>query len=64
MTFREVEKILKADNWVLIRITGSHHQYRKAGVPVSLVVPNHGGRDLTIGVVKDLEKKTGLSLRR
>lgn len=64
MTFREVERILKADNWVLIRVTGSHYQYRKVGVPVPVVVPNHNSRDLTIGVIKDLEKKTGLSLRR
>lgn len=64
MTFREVEKILKADHWELIRVSGSHHQYRKAGNPNSITVPNHNGRNLTIGVLKDLEKKTGLSLRR
>lgn len=64
MTFREIERILKANDWVLIRVTGSHYQYRKVGMPNAVVVPNHNGRDLTIGVVKDLEKKTGLSLRR
>ena len=64
MTFREIEKILKADKWVLIRITGSHYQYRKVGVPHAIVVPNHNSRDISIGVVKNLEKKTGLSLRR
>jgi len=64
MTFREIEKILKADNWFLIRVTGSHYQYRKAGVPNAVVIPNHNGQDLTIGIIKDLEKKTGLSLRR
>ena len=64
MTFREIEKILKADKWVLIRVTGSHYQYRKVGVSNSVVVPNHNGKVLSIGVVKDLEKKTGLSLRR
>ena len=61
MTFREVKKILKASGWVLIRVSGSHYQYRKAGCPNSITVPNHNGRDLTIGVLKDLEKKTGLS---
>ncbi len=60
MTFREIEKILKADKWVLIRITGSHYQYRKVGVFNSIVVPNHNGKDLSIGVVKDLEKKDRL----
>ncbi len=64
MTFREIEKILKANDWKLIRQTGSHRQYRKVGVACPIVVPDHGGRDLTIGLLKDLEKKTGLSLRR
>jgi predicted RNA binding protein YcfA (HicA-like mRNA interferase family) len=64
MTFRNIEKILKADNWVLTRVCGSHYQYRKVGVPYPIVIPNHNGKDLTIGVIKDLEKKTGLTLRR
>ncbi|MBQ1994038.1 MAG: type II toxin-antitoxin system HicA family toxin [Lachnospiraceae bacterium] len=42
----------------------SRYQYRKVGNPNSVTVPNHNGHDLTIGVLKDLEKKTGLSLRR
>lgn len=64
MTFREVEKILKADCWELIRVSGSYHQYKKAGIPNSITIPNHNGKNLTIGVLKDLKKKTGLSLRR
>lgn len=64
MTFREIERILIANQWVLIRVAGSHYQYRKVGVPYAVVVPNHNSRDITIGVIKDLEKKTGLSLRR
>ncbi len=64
MTFREIEKILKTDDWILIRVHGSHYQYRKVGISHTLIIPNHNGKDLSIGVVKDLEKKTGLSLRR
>ena len=51
-------------DYALVRITGSHYQYRKVGVPYTIVVPNHNGKDISIGVLKDLEKKTGLSLRR
>ena len=61
MTFRKVERLLKADGWKLIRVTGSHYQYRKIGVANAVVVPNHNGHHLTIGLLKDLEKKTGLS---
>ena len=64
MTFREIDKILKSENWLLVRVSGSHHQYRKVGSSNAIVVPNHNDKDLTIGVIKDLEKKTGLSLRR
>ena len=64
MPFREIEIILKADNWILIRVHGYHYQYRKVGISHTVIIPNHNGKDLSIGVVKDLEKKTGLSLRR
>ena len=64
MTFREINKILNSAGFVLIRTAGSHCQYRKVGCPFSIVVPNHSGKDISIGVLKDLEKKTGLSLRR
>lgn len=64
MTFRNIEKQLNANGWILVRVCGSHHQYRKVGCPQAVVIPYHGGQDLSIGVVKDLEKKTGLSLRR
>lgn len=64
MNFKFVEKTVKADGWVLVRITGSHYQYKKIGVTESLVIPCHGKRDISIGVLKNLEKISGLSLRR
>lgn len=64
MIFCKVERLLKADGWKLIRVTGSHYQYRKIGVANAVVIPNHNGHDLTIDVLKDLEKKTGLSFTR
>lgn len=38
MTFRKVERLLKANGWKLIRVTGSHYQYRKVGVANAVVV--------------------------
>ncbi|WP_313119625.1 type II toxin-antitoxin system HicA family toxin [Proteiniclasticum ruminis] len=63
MKYREVEKILKANGWVLVRINGSHHQFKKADVNFLAVVPNHCSKDISIGVVRNLEKGTGLSFR-
>lgn len=61
--FRTIERKVTADGWMLVRITGSHFQFKKEGVPQTVVIPNHGGRDVSIGILKHLEKITGLSLR-
>ena len=64
MNFKVVEKIVKADGWVLVRVTGSHYQYKKIGVAETLVIHYHGKKDISIGVMKNLENISGLSLRR
>ena len=64
MNFKKIEKIILADGWVLVRVCGSHYQFKKSGVEKNVVIPNHGNKDISIGVLKNLEKTTGLSLRR
>lgn len=64
MNFKKIEKIILADGWVLVRVCGSHYQFKKPGVEKNVVIPNHGNKDISIGVLKNLEKTTGLSLRR
>ena len=64
MNFKKIEKIIIADGWVLVRVCGSHYQFKKSGVEKNVVIPNHGNKDISIGVLKNLEKITGLSLRR
>lgn len=61
MKFIEVEKILKKDGWVLVRSVGSHFHYKKEGVDFVATLVKHGSKDLSIGVLKNLEKGTGLS---
>lgn len=63
MTFKAIEKKIKADGWVLVRIAGSHYQFKKSGNASSLVIPNHGSKDLSIGLIRSLERISGLSLR-
>ena len=62
--FKTIEKKIKADGWKLVRITGSHYQYKKVGIAATAVIPNHGAKSISIGILKNLEKQTGLSLRR
>lgn len=64
MNFKRIERIILADGWVLVRICGSHYQFKKTGVEKTVVIPNHGNVDISISVLKNLEKNTGLSLRR
>ncbi len=62
MKFREVDRLLRSNGWILVRINGSHHQYKNSGVNFVATVPNHSGKDISIGVMESLEKGTGLSL--
>ena len=41
MTFREIKKLLEADGWRLVRVCGSHNQFRRVGNPYAVTVPNH-----------------------
>ena len=63
MNFKKIEKKLTSNGWSLVRICGSHYQYKKANIAKTVVIPNHGSKDISIGVLKNLEKTTGLTLR-
>lgn len=63
MKYREAKKILERNGYVLVRSKGSHMQFKNCK-GVTVTVPNHGSKDLSIGVLKSLEKSTGLSFRR
>ncbi len=54
-------KILEAKGWILVRIAGSHHIYRKEGFRIALTVPVHANRDLAIGTLKSIIKLAGLN---
>lgn len=64
MTFRKVKKILIKNGWVHVRTNGSHVQFKKPGIAYIVNIPYHGSKDLSIGVLKNLEKGTGLSFTK
>ncbi len=64
MTFTTIERILKANGWLLIRVLGSKYQYRKVNVPYAIVIPDHNGADIPVSVIKDLEKISGLDFSK
>lgn len=60
MTGKQVIRLLKEAGWVVDRVNGSHHMLKKNGVTVP--VPVHGSDDIGIGLLKKIEKQSGLKL--
>ncbi len=63
MTFKAVRKILEDNGWRNVRVCGSHYQFKHESVAKTVTVPNHGKRDISMNVIKSLERATGLPLR-
>lgn len=59
MTFKEIEKFLKADGWVLKSCVGSHFQYIHPEKSGKVTVPNHKG-DIPKGTANSILKQAGL----
>lgn len=54
MTFKELDKLLKNNGWVLVRSKGSHFQYQHKEHPNTIAVPNHGGKDIKKGTLNSI----------
>ncbi len=59
MTFKEMEKLLKADGWMLKGAVGSHFQYIHPTKSGKVTVPNHKG-DIPKGTANSILKQAGL----
>lgn len=60
VTGKEFVRVLERHGWTLLRISGSHHIYGKAGQAVRLSVPVHGNQPLKAGLLRHLSKAAGL----
>ena len=58
---RRLSRALEQNGWSLLRISGSHYIYGKAGSVVRLSVPIHGDQSLKTGLLHHLLKMAGLS---
>jgi predicted RNA binding protein YcfA (HicA-like mRNA interferase family) len=58
---KEFCKILERNGWVFYRVHGSHHVFKKQGMPMNIAVPVHGNDDLKIGLLKAMMKQAGLT---
>ena len=55
---REIISLLIIDGLVLQRVTGSHDQFGKSGMPM-IVTVSHPKRDLPTGTVRSIYKQAG-----
>ena len=60
LTAREVERLLKANGYVLHRICGSHHIWKNLASNKAVPVPHHGNVPLRQGTLNSIFNATGL----
>ena len=58
MTFREADKAIRKEGWMLESINGSHHHYEHRAKPGKVAIPNHSGR-LPQRVINSINKQSG-----
>lgn len=63
MKVGEVIKRLEEDGWVPVRLRGDHRNFKKEGNPFIVTVPGQVRDEVSPGVLSDIRRKTGLSLR-
>jgi len=58
MNSRELIKQLQADGWFLVRVKGSHHQFKHPH-KTGLVTVKHPDRDIPAGTLHNIKKQAG-----
>lgn len=56
LTGRELTKLAVLKGWKGVRVKGSHHQFKKDGVPYILTIPIHSNKVLGVGLEKKMLK--------
>ncbi len=62
MNYTELETIIIKNGWILVRTIGSSRQYRKPGYYKTVFLTKYGNGKVSVDVLRNLEKTTGLSL--
>lgn len=59
MNSRGLIRLIEVSGWQLVRVRGSHHQFKHPTKPGLVTVP-HPKKDLGIGLVKAILKQAGI----
>lgn len=62
MKIRDVIKMLEDDGWSVVRLRGSHRQFKHASKPGLVTVAGKPGDDLAPGTLNSVLKQAGLKL--
>ena len=60
MKVRDVIKLLEARGWVLVRVRGSHRQYRRPSRSGLVTIAGKPGDELPPGTLKSIFKQAGM----
>jgi len=58
---RKLIKVLKKKGFILHRINGSHHTFKRTSDKVTVTVPVHPGHDLGRGLTKSILKDASIT---
>jgi predicted RNA binding protein YcfA (HicA-like mRNA interferase family) len=60
MKVKEITKLITADGWYLVRIRGSHHQYKNPRKSGLVTIPGKMSDDLAAGTTNSILRQAGL----
>lgn len=61
---KELAKLAVENGWVEVRVRGSHHHFKKNGIPYLVTIPIHGNQSLKSGLEKKILKDLDLLRQR
>ena len=61
MNGKQIIAQLKKEGWILIKVEGSHHMMKNLELNKKVPIP-HGSKDIQVGLIKAIEKQTGVKL--
>ena len=64
MTYQTIAEELELAGWTLVYTYGSQSQFRNPAYTELVTVPCYEERELSIGVIANIQKVTGLSFER
>ncbi|OGC08705.1 addiction module toxin, HicA family [candidate division WOR-1 bacterium RIFOXYA2_FULL_36_21] len=64
MKVRDVIKMIEDDGWYLVRIKGSHQQYKHPEKLGRVTIAGHPSHDLAPGTLNSILKQSGLKEKK